>query len=253
MVASIPHPSPLERTPTGEGQLAFVRRCGTLCRMFQYLILDLDETLYPRSAGLMAEIGRRIPLYMIERMGFAPDEAERLRRRYFMQYGTSLRGLQIENDVDAEDYLRFVHDIPLEKYLAPNPALDAMLGRIRLDKVIFTNADAAHAHRVTDRLGVTHHFSQVLDIHTVDYHCKPDPEAYRRVLEVLGVPGTACVMAEDSVRNLKPARELFGMTTVIVDGQMAEGVDYAIGDLMQLEGLLNRLLAPRMDRIAGLF
>jgi hypothetical protein len=32
------------------------------------------------------------------------------------------------------------------------------------------------------------------------------------------------------------------MTTVIVDGQMAEGVDYAIGDLMQLEGLLNRLL-----------
>ena len=221
--------------------------------MFQYLILDLDETLYPRSAGLMAEIGRRIPLYMIERMGFAPDEAERLRRRYFIQYGTSLRGLQIENGVDAEDYLRFVHDIPLEKYLVPNPALDAMLGRIQLDKVIFTNADAPHARRVMDRLGVTHHFSQVLDIHTVDYHCKPDPEAYRHVLNVLGVPGTVCVMAEDSVRNLKPARELFGMTTVIVDGQMAEGVDYAIGDLMQLEGLLDRLLAPRMDRIACLF
>jgi putative hydrolase of the HAD superfamily len=104
-----------------------------------------------------------------------------------------------------------------------------------------------------DRLGVTHHFSQVMDIHTVDYHCKPDPEAYRHVLDVLGVPGTVCVMVEDSVRNLKPARELFGMTTVIVDGQMAEGVDYAIGDLMQLEGLLNRLLAPRMDRIACLF
>jgi len=47
------------------------------------------------------------------------------------------------------------------------------------------------------------------------------------------------------VRNLKPARELFGMTTVIVDGQMAEGVDYAIGDLMQLEGLLNRLMAQQ--------
>jgi putative hydrolase of the HAD superfamily len=211
--------------------------------MFQHLILDLDETLYPRSAGLMAEIGRRIPLYMIERMGFTPDEAERLRRRYFIQYGTSLRGLQIENDVDADDYLRFVHDIQLEKYLAPNPALDAMLGRIRLDKVIFTNADAAHARRVMDRLGVTRHFSQVMDIHTMDYHCKPDPEAYRRVLDVLGVPGTVCVMAEDSERNLRPARELFGMTTVIVDGQMAEGVDYAISDLMQLEGLLNRLMA----------
>jgi len=211
--------------------------------MFKYLILDLDETLYPRSTGLMAEIGRRIPLYMIERMGFAPDEAEWLRRRYFMQYGTSLRGLQIENDVDADDYLRFVHDVPVEEYLAPNAALDAMLDRIRLDKVIFTNADAAHARRVMERLGVTRHFSQVIDIRVVDYHCKPDPEAYRRVLDVLGVPGTACVMVEDAARNLRPARELFGMTTVIVDGQVAEGVDYAIGDLMQLEGLLNRLMA----------
>jgi len=211
--------------------------------MFKYLILDLDETLYPRSAGLMAEIGRRIPLYMIERMGFAPDKAERLRRLYFMQYGTSLRGLQIENGVDAEDYLRFVHDVPVEEYLAPNPALDAMLGRIRLDKVIFTNADAAHARRVMDRLGVTRHFSQVIDIHAVGYHCKPDPEAYRRVLDILDVPGAACVMVEDSVRNLKPARDLFGMATVIVDGQIADGVDYAIGDLMQLEGLLNRLMA----------
>jgi len=209
--------------------------------MFEYLILDLDETLYPRSAGLMAEIGRRIPLYMIERMGFAPDEAERLRRLYFIKYGTSLRGLQIENGVDAKDYLRFVHDVPVEEYLAPNPALDAMLSRIRLDKVIFTNADVIHARRVMDRLGVTHHFSQVIDIHTVDYHCKPDPEAYRRVLDILGVAGAACVMVEDAARNLKPARKLFGMTTVIVDGQMAEGVDYAIGDLMQLEGLLNQM------------
>jgi len=208
--------------------------------MFKYLILDLDETLYPRSAGLMAEIGRRIPLYMIDRMGFAPDEAERLRRLYFMRYGTSLRGLQIENGVDADDYLRFVHDVPVEEYLKPNPALDAMLSRVRLDKVIFTNADAIHARRVMDRLGVTRHFSQVIDIHAIDYHCKPDPEAYRRVLDILGVPGVACVMVEDSVRNLKPAHDLFGMTTVLVDGQMAEGVDYAIGDLMQLEGLLNR-------------
>jgi hypothetical protein len=33
------------------------------------------------------------------------------------------------------------------------------------------------------------------------------------------------------------------MTTVIVDGERADGVDYALPDLMQLEKLVNRLMA----------
>ncbi len=209
--------------------------------MFKYLILDLDETLYPRNAGLMAQIGQRIPLYMVVRMGFSPAEAETLRKRFFVQYGTSLRGLQLEYDVDAEDYLQFVHDVRLEDYIAPDPALDAMLGCIPLDKVIFTNADTAHARRVMDRLGVTHHFQRVIDIHAVGYYCKPYREAYEHVLDVLGVPGPACIMVEDSARNLVAAHEL-GMTTVLVDGQPADGVDHVIGNLLQLEELVKRLM-----------
>jgi putative hydrolase of the HAD superfamily len=115
---------------------------------YQYLIMDLDETLYPRRAGLMDEISRRIPLYMVQRMGFAPEKADALRKRLFVQYGTSLRGLQLEYHIDADDHLHFVHDVPVEEYLAPDPALDAMLGRIRLKKAIFTNADTAHARCV---------------------------------------------------------------------------------------------------------
>ena len=210
--------------------------------MFKYLILDLDETLYPRSAGLMAEIGRRIPLYMTTRMGFAPDEAQILRQQFFVKYGTSLRGLQLEYHVDADDYLQFVHDVPLQDYIAPAPALDAMLGRIRLDKAIFTNADAAHARRVMECLGVTHHLPVIVDIYALDFHCKPDPKAYRRLLDILGAPGEACILVEDSARNLRPAREQFGMMTVIVDGEKTDGVDCAIGDLMELEGLVNRLM-----------
>lgn len=210
---------------------------------YQHLIMDLDETLYPRRAGLMAEIGRRIPLYMVQRMGFAPDEADAVRKRLFVQYGTSLRGLQLEYHIDADDYLHFVHDVPLEDYIAPDPALDAMLGRIPLKKAIFTNADTAHARRVMERLGVMHHFPIVVDIHALDYNCKPIPQAYQRLLDILGARGEACILVEDMPRNLRPARELFGMTTVIVDGERADGVDYAIPDLMRLEELINRLMA----------
>jgi putative hydrolase of the HAD superfamily len=191
----------------------------------------------------MPEIGRRILLYMTTRMGFPPEEAAALKKHFFLQYGTTLRGLQLEYRVDPDDYLQFVHDVPLEDYIAPDPALDAMLNRIRLDKVIFTNANATHARRVMERLGVAHHFSNVVDIHSVEFYCKPNPQAYQRVLDVIGVPGSACIMVEDSARNLRPARELFGMTTVLVDGEKADGVDYAIGNLMELEELVHRLTA----------
>lgn len=208
---------------------------------FQYLILDLDETLYPRRTGLMAEIGRRILLYLTSRMGFAPDEAADVKKRFFVRYGTTLRGLQIEYQVNADDYLHFVHDIPLEKYIQPAPALDAMLGRILLPKVIFTNADTAHARRVMEHLGVARHFPVVVDIHAVDFHCKPEPGAYRRLLAILGAPALACILVEDMARNLRPARE-FGMTTVIVEGDQADGVDYAIHDLLELEQVVTQLM-----------
>jgi len=208
---------------------------------YQYLILDLDDTLYSRRTGLMEEIGRRILLYLTERMGFSPQESVELRKRFNTQYGTALRGLQIEHTIDPADYLHFVHAVPLQDYLALDPALDAMLSRIPLNKAVFTNADTAHAQRVLNCLGVAHHFPVIVDIYAVEFHCKPRPEAYRRMLDQIGADGRTCIMVEDSARNLHPARELFGITTVIVDGAKSDGVDYAIGDLLELESLLHRI------------
>jgi putative hydrolase of the HAD superfamily len=210
---------------------------------YKYLILDLDETLYPRNTGLMQEIARRITLYLTDRAGFSPEEAERLRKYFFARYGTTLRGLQVEYHVDTQDYLHFVHDIPLENYISPNPALDAMLGRIPLPKIILTSADDKHAQRVLARLGITHHFPIVFDIQAVEFYSKPDPRAYELVLRALHAQGPECIMVEDSARNLRPAKELFGMTTVLVDGQIEESVDVAIGTLLELEAVVKSLMA----------
>jgi putative hydrolase of the HAD superfamily len=144
----------------------------------RYLILDLDDTLYPRRSGVMDLVNQRIGRYMVERLGFPPEQAEALRQRYYAQYGTTLRGLMEEYHIDPEDYLAYVHDVPLEDYLQPDPALDAMLARIPLTKVIFTNASEEHARRVLERLGVARHFPIILDVRRLDYCNKPDPEAY---------------------------------------------------------------------------
>ncbi|MFI7087624.1 HAD family hydrolase [Streptomyces anulatus] len=42
---------------------------------------------------------------------------------------------------------------------------------------------------------------------------KPDPEIYELTLELLGLPGSACIFVDDNPGNLVPAQKL-GMTTV---------------------------------------
>jgi putative hydrolase of the HAD superfamily len=208
---------------------------------YQYLIFDLDETLYPRSAGVMQEIARLIVMYMTERLGFTAEKANQLRRRFFAQYGTTLRGLLTEYQVDTEDYLRFVHDINIQDYIAPDPHLDAMLHRIPLTKVIFTSANQWHAQRVLAQLGIRQHFQTILDIQATGLYNKPDPRSYELVLRALGAAGPECILIEDSARNLRPAKELFGMTTILVDGQLESGVDIALGNLLELENALCNL------------
>jgi FMN phosphatase YigB (HAD superfamily) len=47
-------------------------------------------------------------------------------------------------------------------------------------------------------------------------------------------------MVEDSVHNLKPAKEL-GMVTVLVNGSGGDGVDFAIDDVTQVGRLFKRI------------
>ncbi len=210
----------------------------------RYLILDLDDTLYPRQSGLMDLISERIGRYLVERMGFPPDQAEVLRQRYYAQYGTTLRGLMEEYHIDPEDYLAYVHEVPLDAYIQPNPALDRMLGRIPLTKVIFTNASEEHARRVLDRLGVAHHFPIILDVRRLEYFNKPDPEAYRRILQYLRARGPECIFVDDSARNLRPARAL-GMITILVDSHPEDEVDFHVPDILGIEPVIQRLLLER--------
>ena len=137
--------------------------------MINTILFDLDDTLYPRQAGIMNEIRRLILRFMETRLGLSPAEADRLRHEYLQTYGTTMRGLQVNHHIDPDEYLEFVHDIPLHDYLQANPALDLVLASIPQDKVIFTNASREHAERVLALLGVGHHFSRILDISDMDF------------------------------------------------------------------------------------
>jgi putative hydrolase of the HAD superfamily len=206
---------------------------------YRFLLCDLDNTLYPADSGLMSAVGGRMLRYIVERIGLPPDEAEQLKLQYYREYGTTMRGLILHHGIDPEDYLAFVHDVPLEGYIRPNPDLDTMLAGIPLRKAVFTNADEDHAIRVLDRLGVRHHFERIVDVHEFGFNSKPHADAYRRILEVLDAHPAQCIMVDDSAENLAPARAL-GMLTVLAGNESPlqtrsqDGTDLHIIDILDL-------------------
>ena len=232
----------------------------------KFIIFDLDDTLYSRDIGLMREVGRRIQMWLYDHLGLTWEEAAVRRGEYFRRYGTTLGGLVAEHDVDVHDYLAFVHDVPVEEYLDPDPALAAMLDGIPLRKAIYTNGTVEHARRVLRVLGVADHFEQVVGIEEVGLRNKPYRDAYERMLALLGVPGPECVMVEDSERNLWPAKAL-GLTTVLVDadGSLARAAcsaeladnlggcaDFVVAHVLEVGPVVARVLSGRaIDSCCG--
>lgn len=210
--------------------------------MIRKILFDLDDTLYPRQAGIMNQIRILMLRYMQARFQLSSEEADQLRHRYLLTYGTTMRGLQINHQIDPDEFLHYVHDIPLNQYLQSNPELDAVLASIPQEKIIFTNASREHAEQVLEQLGIRRHFSRIVDIRDMDYESKPQAAAYRRICELLEVEPGECLLVEDNVRNLKPAKAL-GMTTALVGHpqESTDGsVDYVLDRIEEIGDLMAR-------------
>jgi putative hydrolase of the HAD superfamily len=199
------------------------------------ILFDLDNTLYPASSGLMQGVDTRITEYVQQLLGIELAAAMVLRRQYFTDYGTTLRGLQQHHGVDAEEYLGYVHDVVIEAFIASDAELDHLLGQVAATKLIFTNAPAEYARRVLNVLGIERHFAQVFDIRFFAFQPKPDPAGYQRVLDILGIDGAQALLIEDTAQNLAPARAL-GMATILVGEQPRNGIaalaDHWVPDIL---------------------
>jgi putative hydrolase of the HAD superfamily len=186
---------------------------------FSTLFIDLDDTVYPHTSGLWQAIRKRIGIYMLERVKIPQDEIPALRKQLFETYGTTMRGLQILYHIDVQDYLAFVHDVPLTDFIQPDMTVRAALLSLPQRKVIFTNADANHAGRVLNVLALTDCFDQIIDINTISPYCKPQPEAFRIALKIAGEQDpTRCALVDDAPRNLAAARQL-GFFTVCLSSR----------------------------------
>ena len=213
------------------------------------VLFDLDNTIYPASSGLMQGIDQRIGEFVQQSLGLSEAESLRLRRRYYAEFGTTLRGLQKHHDhIEAESYLEYVHDLALDALLVSDERLDTNLAALRVRKAIFTNSPREHAERVLQALGIAHHFERIFDLRFFEFVCKPEPSCYSRVLQELGVAGDETMLIEDTVVNLPPAREL-GMTTILIDEHEQPNplADYVVSDIVAAVEVARQLSTPRAE------
>jgi putative hydrolase of the HAD superfamily len=182
---------------------------------FTTIFFDLDDTLYPSSVGLWGAIKERMNLYMTERMGIPKDEVPVMREQYFKMYGTTLRGLQARHHVDVDEYLAYVHDLPLKDYLTPDPLQREIIASLPTRKLIFTNADVNHARRVLSILQLDDLFETIIDINAIAPYCKPMPESFAIAQELADEPDPRkCVMIDDLSRTTRAALEV-GMPSIL--------------------------------------
>lgn len=184
-------------------------------------VFDLDNCLYPASTGLFSLIDERMGSYIQRLLGVGPEEARRVQKAHFHAHGTTLAGLMKDHDVDPQDFLADVHDIPLER-VRYDERLARALARLPGRRFVFTNGDEAYARRVLEAIGVHGLFDDLHDIHACGYRPKPDPHGYERMCDRFGIDPGRAVMVEDMAQNLKPAKQL-GMVTVWVDNGSERG------------------------------
>jgi putative hydrolase of the HAD superfamily len=174
-------------------------------------IFDLDNTLYPASCRLFDQVQTRMTEFICERLEVTVEAAAELRRRYFREHGTTLRGLMTREDIDPHEFLAFVHDIDLS-CVPPDPALATALNQLEGRKIVHTNGSVRHAERLLDHLGLSDQFCGIIDIVAAEFDPKPALAGYRLLLRRHAVAAPTALMIEDIARNLAPAAEL-GMTT----------------------------------------
>ena len=189
-----------------------------------YILIDLDNTIYLASSGLLQEMDRRITEYVMKVLSIGLIEAGQRRVLYCRKHGTTLKGLLETGKVDdPEEYLRLVHPMDVEKYLPKDPVLVRNLTSIPLPLSILTNSPREHAERVLKHLEISGFFQRIFDLRYNRFQGKPIVSVYHRVLEAIEKKPHEVLFIDDHVEYLRPFQELGGEVLLVDEGREDEG------------------------------
>ena len=82
-------------------------------------LFDLDNTLYGFDTNLFDQVKENITKYISIELNLDMQDSENERIRFYKKYGTSLRGLMVEHNINPQKFLEYVHNIDIS-FLRPN-------------------------------------------------------------------------------------------------------------------------------------
>ena len=208
-------------------------------------LFDLDDTLHNASAHVFPHINAAMTAYIIEHLAVDRDEANRLRMEYWRRYGATLLGLMRHHGTDPAHFLAETHRFDaLHEMLVFDRALRHRLARLPGRKIVFSNGPERYARAVLSLIGLQRAFDAVYAIEHMGLMPKPSPHAFRRLLHAHRLQPRRCILVEDSLDNLRTARQL-GMKTVWISRRHGRPawVDVKLASVLDLPRATHRLAA----------
>ncbi|VVB16597.1 unnamed protein product [Arabis nemorensis] len=245
---------------------------------YDCLLFDIDDTLYPLSSGLATEVKKNIQEYMTQKLGIEQDKVQELCLSLYKIYGTTMAGLKaVGYDFDYDDFHRFVHGRLPYATLKPDPILRNIILSLPIRKVVFTNADKAHAAKVIARLGLEDCFERIISFETLNPHtkteshvdietreifdissyianpdpsaelpktpviCKPSEGSFEHVFKMANINPHKTLFFDDSIRNIQSGKRVGLHTVWVGTSHKEEGVDIALEHIHNIREALPEL------------
>ncbi|KAL3538624.1 hypothetical protein ACH5RR_001990 [Cinchona calisaya] len=242
---------------------------------YECLLFDMDDTLYPMSTGLNMACRKNIEEFMLHRLGIEETEVPRMCLELYREYGTTMAGLKdLGYEFDDDEFHAYVHGkLPYEA-LKPDPLLRNLLLSMPQRKIIFTNADKAHAAQVLSRLGLEDCFEGVICFETLNPQqqppvassvehpneeanetennneiqkmkhqilCKPSLAAMQAAIRIANVDPNKTIFFDDSTRNIASAKLAELHTVIVGSSNLVPGADHALNSIHNIKEALPQI------------
>jgi putative hydrolase of the HAD superfamily len=205
-------------------------------------IFDLDNTLHDATARIFPAMHAQINAYLRRQFGVDEEGANRMRRDFWLRYGTTLNGLMRHHGTDPRRFLAETHVFPeLADIVVHENALKHALARLGGMKLVFSNAPRQYVQGVLKVMGLARYFDGVYAIEDARYRGKPALHGFHMLLRKHNLDPHRCAFIDDVLDNLRTAHRL-GMSTVWVNSakRRVPFVDLRISSVVELPRLVFR-------------
>ena len=175
-------------------------------------IFDLDNTLHDAQSKIFPLINQKINEYISIRLNISIEKSSILRKKYWVLYGATLRGLIKHPNISPTDFLEKTHNLKnLENFIVPMHDLLKVLSSINGRKLLYTNAPKKYVIKILEACKINSYFDEVFTIEDSNFLPKPSDESMKLFMNKYKIKKAFFV--DDIKENLETAKK-FGLNTI---------------------------------------